>query len=253
MIKWSQVRNVWFRNFLLFKRSWSVSVFWILIEPVVILGSIGYGVGSYINNVNGIPYVDFYFPALLASTSMMVSFFESTYGNFSRLTYQSTYSTMLLSPLSVSEIVLGEVLWGATKGTLSAFGIVLVGLPLGLVDSVIIFPVLAVVFISSFLFSSLGMLITSIVKNYDAIIYPTSGLIVPMSLICGTYFSIERFPFVIKYLIYVLPLTHTVVVARGLFNRGFEWIYIVNILFLIVVAILLVRKAIAQIKTRLIS
>jgi lipooligosaccharide transport system permease protein len=79
---WSQVLNVWHRNFLLFKRSWSISVFWILVEPVVILGSIGYGVGSYINNVNGVPYVTFYFPALLASTSMLVAFFESTYGNF---------------------------------------------------------------------------------------------------------------------------------------------------------------------------
>ncbi len=253
MIKWSQVRNVWFRNFLLFKRSWSVSVFWILIEPIVILGSIGYGVGAYINNVNGIPYVDFYFPALLASTSMMVAFFESTYGNFSRLTYQSTYITMILSPLTVGEIVLGEILWGATKGSLSALGIVLVGLPLGLVDSFIILPVLVVIFISSFLFASLGMLVTSIVKNYDAIIYPTSGLIVPMSLLCGTYFSIEKFPIVIKYLVYLLPLTHTVAVTRGLMTRGFEWTYLFNIIALITVSVVLVRKATDNIKKRLIS
>ncbi len=253
MIKWSQVRNVWFRNFLLFKRSWSVSVFWILIEPIVILGSIGYGVGAYINNVNGIPYVDFYFPALLASTSMMVAFFESTYGNFSRLTYQSTYITMILSPLTVGEIVLGEILWGATKGSLSALGIVLVGLPLGLVDSFIILPVLVVIFISSFLFASLGMLVTSIVKNYDAIIYPTSGLIVPMSLLCGTYFSIEKFPIIIKYLVYLLPLTHTVAVTRGLMTRGFEWTYLFNIIALITVSVVLVRKATDNIKKRLIS
>ena len=253
MIKWSQVRTVWFRNFLLFKRSWSVSVFWILIEPIVILGSIGYGVGSYINNVGGVPYVDFYFPALLASSSMMVAFFESTYGNFSRLTYQSTYVTMIMSPLSVDEIVLGEILWGATKGTLSAVGIVAVGLPLGLVDSFIVIPVLGVIFISAFLFAAFGMLITSIVKNYDSIIYPTSGLIVPMSLLCGTYFSIDKFPIVIKYLMFLLPLTHTVAMARGLMTRGFVWSQIFNLVFLISVSIFLVKIATTNIKKRLIS
>lgn len=250
-LHYRQVLNVWHRNFLLFKRSWTVSLFWILLEPIVVLGSIGYGVGTYINSMSGVSYVDFYFPALLASSSMMVAFFESTYSNFSKLTYQQTYVTMILSPLTPGEIIFGEVLWGATKGSLSALGILLVGIPLGLTDSFYVFPAFIVIFISSFLFSAMGMFVTSVVRNYDAIIYPTSGLIVPMSLLCGTYFPLDRLPVVIKYLSYLLPLTHTVLLTRSLMLKGFEWFQLFHLLMLILMTIFIYRLAAKRIERRL--
>jgi lipooligosaccharide transport system permease protein len=160
---------------------------------------------------------------------------------------------MILSPISAQEIVMGEILWAASKGTLSALGIVLIGLPLGLVDTWLILPALGVIFISAFLFAALGMLVTSWVKNYDSIIYPTSGLIVPMSLLCGTYFSIEKLPPILKYLTYLLPLTHTVALTRGLLLQGFDWLYIVNIAVLVGLSLIFYRLSSNRIAQRLVS
>ncbi|MGE0631704.1 MAG: ABC transporter permease, partial [Pseudobdellovibrionaceae bacterium] len=72
------VREVWHRNFLYFRYSWKVSVFWIILEPLFYLGAIGYGLGAFVSNIQGISYVDWFFPGLLCSTAMMVSFFEGT-------------------------------------------------------------------------------------------------------------------------------------------------------------------------------
>ena len=168
------VFNVWMRNFILFRRLWMVNLFWIVIEPLILLVAIGYGVGSFVSNIQGISYIDFFFPALLCISSMMVSFFESTYGNFSKLTYQNTYSSMILAPLNPTQIAFGEILWAASKGTLSAIGVTVLAGIFGKLDTWMLIPAMGIIFISSFMFASCGLLVTTYVKNYDEIIFPTS-------------------------------------------------------------------------------
>ena len=185
--------------------------------------AIGYGVGSYISNIQGIAYIDFFFPALLCISSMMVAFFESTYGNFSKLTYQNTYATMILAPLDVNQIVYGEIFWAATKGTLSALGLALIAGLFGKMDTWMLVPAMVTVFVSSFMFAAFGLLVTTFVKNYDQIIYPTSGLIIPMSLLSGTYFPLIDLPFGFRYLAYLMPLRHSVLAVRGTILGVLPW------------------------------
>jgi lipooligosaccharide transport system permease protein len=219
----------------------------------VILGSIGFGVGSYINNVHGVSYIDFFFPALLCSTAMMVSFFEATYGNFSKLTHQQIYVTMILAPLTPTQIVLGEIIWSATKGTLSSLGVAIVAIPFGLVNPIGLVPAIGVVFASALLFSSMGMIVTSMVKNYDSIIYPTSGLIVPMSMLSGTYFPLDQMPSVLKALVYLFPLTHSVALVRALMLRSFNWYQLGHLVFILILTAVLIRIAIRKISAKLVQ
>jgi lipooligosaccharide transport system permease protein len=247
------VYQIWWRNFLQFRKSWLVNIFWIVIEPLFMLVAIGYGVGAFIPSVDGYSYADFFFPALLCVSSMMVAFFVSTYDNFSKLTYQKTFATMILTPLDPEQIVIGELCWGATKGTFSAIGVSIVAFSFGHIDSWKILPALVVIFISSFLFSALGMLVTSLVKNYEGIIYPTSGLIVPMSLFAGTYFPLEQLPVWGRYLSYLLPLTHTTRAVRGLLLGGIPWWQIlIHIVVLILIAAGLTKISIRRISQKLI-
>ncbi len=248
------VRNVWRRNFLLFRRFWLINLFWIVLEPLIVLIAIGYGLGSYISNIGGVSYAEFFFPALLCISSMMVAFFESTYGNFAKLTYQKTYSTMMLAPIDPEQIVWGEILWAATKGTFSAIGVAVVAGLFGHLNTWMILPAIIILFISSFMFSALGFLITSYVKNYDQIIYPTSGIIIPMSLLSGTYFPLTEMPFGLQHLSFLMPLRHTVSAVRGCLLGGIPWWQIlIHIFILIVFSVGLTRWATIRIRRRLIQ
>lgn len=234
----SGVSNVWMRNFILFRRLWAVNLVWIVLEPLILLVAIGYGVGSFVSNVQGISYIDFFFPGLLCISSMMVAFFESTYGNFSKLTYQKTYSTMLLSPLDPQQIVFGEIFWAATKGTFSALGLIIVAGLFGKMDTWLLVPALAIIFVSSFMFGAFGLLITTYVKNYDQIIYPTSGIIIPMSLLCGTYFPLIELPFGLRYAAYIMPLRHSVLAVRGTLLEVLPvWQILIHVLILATIGI----------------
>lgn len=249
----SGFKKVWSRNFIYFRKTWSVSLFWILLEPLMYLGAIGYGLGTFVSNIQGHSYIDFFFPGLLCSTGMMVAFFEGTYGSFTKLTHQKTYSTIMLTRIGPEEIAFGELLWSASKGYISVCGVALVAAFFGLIDTWRILPALLVLMLLCWVFSALAMIVTSFAKNYDSFIYSTSGFIVPMSLLSGTYFPIDQLPGVLKYVAYLLPLTHGVQAVRGILHQGWSAAIGVHVLVLLFVGLVAMNIAISRIRRRLLQ
>jgi lipooligosaccharide transport system permease protein len=226
------VIQVWLRNFLFFRKTFLVSLFWTILEPLMYLVAIGFGLGRFVEQIEGLTFIEFYYPGLLASTAMMVAYFEGTYPNYTKLTYQKTFSTMLLTPLNPNQILFGEILWAATKGFFAVCGVITVSLLFGLFKVQILYT-LPILMLLSLVFAAFGMIMTSTVKNYDSFIFSTSGLIIPMSLISGTYFSIQNVPIMLKGLAQLLPLTHAVSLTRTILYRKFEntdWISVVVLL-----------------------
>jgi lipooligosaccharide transport system permease protein len=217
------------------------------------LAAFGFGFGRYIPPIEGLPFLDFYFPGLLCSTAMMVSYFESTYPNYTKLTYQKTFATMLLTPLTHRQILLGEVLWAASKGLLGVVGVMLISSVFGLF-SLKLFFVLPVVFILSIVFSAFGLIVVSIAKNYDSFVFSTSGFIIPLSLISGTYFSLKDMPQLIQWLAYLFPLSHAVELVRHITQNKFEIVTVgIHSLVLVVYAIGLIKLADYLFRRKMIS
>jgi len=236
--------NVWMRNYLFFKKTILVSLFWTTLEPLMFLGALGYGFGHYISSIEGMSFLEFYYAGLLCTTCMMVSYFESTYPNYSKLTYQQTYSSMLLTPITTSDIFFGEILWGATKGVIGSFGVFVVASLFGLYN-LNFFKVLPVLFLLSLVFSAFGMIMISVAKNYDSFIFSTSGIIVPLSLISGTYFSLNEISPVVKNFAYIFPLSHAVIfVRKALYGHivRLDAVHVLVVLAYIIVLLLIGKK-----------
>jgi lipooligosaccharide transport system permease protein len=246
--------QIWKRNAVQFRRTWLISLFWIVIEPTLILGAMGFGLGSYITTINGITYADFFFPSILCTSAMFVTYFVSTYDNFSKLTHQKTFVTQILTAIEPREVVIGEIIWASTKGTLSAIGVSIVGIAVGLVDTWRILPVFLIIFLLCVVFAAFGMIVTTYIRNFDQIIYPSSGLIIPMSLFSDTYFPVETLPHGLKYVTYIFPLTSAVSSARSILQNGFsDYTLILKILYLFVLAFLLTRFAIQRLSQKLLD
>lgn len=228
--------KIWRRNYLFFKRTLLVSFFWTVFEPLMYLGSIGFGLGAFVNSVQGKSYIEFFLPGLLATTAMLVPYFECTYGNYAKLTWQKIYHSMLMTPIQANDIVLGEALWGTSKGFFGVLGVTLVASFFGLIQSWYILPTLLILAMISWIFSCLGMIITSYAKNYDSFIYATSGVIVPMSLFSGTYFPLSSVPEGFRYLFYFLPLTHGVESARSIFWGQLNLNLFIHLFIMIMIA-----------------
>jgi lipooligosaccharide transport system permease protein len=245
--------KVWGRNFLQFRKTWLVSLIWITIEPLMYLGGIGYGLGAFVNNIDGMSFQEFFFPGLLCTTAAFVPFFEGTYSNYSKLTYQKIYSSIMMTRVGPEEIVFGEILWCASKGFLGVCGVTLVASLFGLVTNWYILPALLVLFVMSFLFACIATIVTSFAKNYDSFIYGTSGFLIPMTLLAGVYFPVDHMPLAMKVISYALPLTHGVQAVRGLLTKGFTELLGVNVLVLLVMSWICMNVAIIRIRRRLLS
>ena len=251
--RFKMVKKLWLRSYTQFKETIWISLLWVVVEPLFSLGAIGFGLGVYVSNIDGVAYADFFFPALLCVSGMFTGFFVGTYDNFSKLTHERLFSTQIMTPVEPQEIVWSAILWGGCKGLFSGLGISLVASFFGLVDSWRILPVLALVFLISLVFTAFGFLVTTYVRNYDEIIYPSSGLIIPMSLFSGTYFPVEHLPFGLKYLAYVLPLTHGVRAVRNLLLSGFDVWMLANISYLLILLLILTRWCTVRLTNRLLD
>jgi lipooligosaccharide transport system permease protein len=240
--RWGQgVRTVWMRNFLQFRYSLWVTLCWIFVEPFIYLMAIGYGIGNHISEINGKSYINFYFPALLTVTAFSVPFFEATYNYYSKLTHQKTYQTILMTPVSVSEILWAELLWGATKGLLSVLAIALVARILNIYQTWLIFPAILVLFVVAFIGAAFGFLFTTFAKNYDFFNYGISGFLLPMSFFSDTYFPIESLPRGVKLLIHFFPMVHAVKSVRALLDPSVDQNIFVSLLVLFAFALILTR------------
>ena len=95
-------------------------------NPIFYLLSIGYGLGRFVADIDGLPYAVFLTPGILATAAMNSASFETTFGSFTRLHEQNTYAAILATPCSVADIVAGDILWAATKSVLAVVFVLLV-------------------------------------------------------------------------------------------------------------------------------
>ncbi len=211
--------KVWYRDFVVWTRYWWTSLIGAMGEPVLYFLAMGYGLGAYVKNIDGYPYIQFLAPGLICSSIMHAASFETTYSSFTRMEIQKTYHSIAVTPVNVGEVIAGEILWGATKSLLSG-GIMLIA-----VIVMGIFPkdhlgnlVFLIPFwmVQAVMFAGLGMLMTSFAKDYDFFTYYFTLGLEPMFLFSGTFFPLPSLPAIVQKVVFFLPLAHPVGISRAL-------------------------------------
>jgi len=183
-------------------------------QPLLFLVAFGFGLGQKIDTIEGYTYLQFIAPGLAASAVMYSAAFETTYGSYTRLSTQSTFEGILMTPVTVEELAVGEIVWGALKGLLSGV-VMILAMPLfGLWPSPWVVALLPLLFIAGMLFSSLGLIMTAIARNYEFFNYFISLLITPLFLFSGIFFSLRELPGVTRIVLQFVPLTPVVTLSR---------------------------------------
>ena len=246
-----RVWKVWQRNLDVFTKTISTNFLPSLLEPILYLLAFGYGLGGFIPSIQGQPYIKFIAPALVAIAIMNGSFFECTFASFVRMYYQKTFDAIVATPVSVEEVVAGELLWGATRATINATIVLAVIAVFGLITSPLFLLVLPIAFFGGLMFGSIAMCFTAAAPNIDFFNFPSFLFITPMLFLSGTFFPLTSLPSAAQVAaMAVLPLTHVVNITRKvivtrvepilglkpetLLLISFAWIVVVTVFFFIV-------------------
>jgi lipooligosaccharide transport system permease protein len=204
------------RNLTVFTKTWKTNIFFNFFEPLLYLTAMGWGLGSFIGEINGLSYMQFIAPGMIASSAMWSASAECTYESYVRMHYQKTYHAIVATPVQLEEVVVGDMLMGVFKSVLYGSVILLVIAMLGLVPSPWALAVPLVLVLCGFVFAELGMIWTGIVPNIDSFSYFFTILVTPMFLFSGVFFPIEALPDAMRIVSWFLPLYHIVVLLRGL-------------------------------------
>ncbi len=244
--------TVWYRDVKVWTKFYKASILGNLGEPLLYLLAMGWGLGRMVGTVDGIPYIEFLAPGLICSAAMYAATFECTFGSFTRMTRQSTFDAILATPVSLEDIVAGEILWGATKGFLSGTAMLLVMSLFGLVKSYWAVLALGLAFLIGLLFASLSMIVTARAAAYDFFSYYFTLAIAPMFLFSGIFFPVTNLPDWAQTFAWFLPLTHGVTASRALFAGKVGWVIAADLLWLFAFFAIAFIIALRTIRKRLI-
>jgi lipooligosaccharide transport system permease protein len=229
--------RVWHRNLMSWRRYAPAFLVATLGEPLFLLFAVGYGLGRFVPPVDGVPYVAFLLPGLIATNAMYSASFETTFGSFTRMSEQHTYAAILATPCSVADVVAGDILWAATKGALAAFVILLVTTPLGLFTGPLALGLVVVGFLVGLLFGALGLVVTAWSPSYDFFNYYFTLGLGPLIFVFGNvFFPLSSLPPWVAAVAQVLPLSHAVALARAFAGGTLRLAHLGDALWIVVLA-----------------
>ena len=249
--------RVWQRDLDVYLTNWKTEFLPPLTEPILYVFAFGFGLGSLIHKIEyegrELTYLRFMAPGIVAVAIMFWSYFETTYSSFVRMYYQRTFDAILATPLLVEDVILGELLWGATKAVIASsimLGILslmrLVAWPAGL-------WVVPLSMLAGILFSALGLIVTAVTKNISSFNLPMFLMIMPMFMFSGTFFPVSILPKWALAIAWCLPLTHVSYLVRAAVLGWSRGPLAVSVLYVALLAVVLSAFALKLMKRRLIQ
>jgi len=210
--------SIWVRNWIVYLRTWKINFLPPILEPILYIAAFGVGFRLLVPAVQfhgkDMSYVQFIAPALIAVSIMNSSFFETTYSSFVRMYYQKTFDAIMAAPVSVQEVITGEIVWGTARSVMTAAVMLVVLSFFGLVPWPEAFWLLPAAVLGGFAFSAIGMMFTGLIPNIELFNLPVFLFITPMFLFGGTFFPMDGMPSWAKIVAGTMPLTHIVNLCR---------------------------------------
>ncbi|MBP9837190.1 MAG: ABC transporter permease [Proteobacteria bacterium] len=210
---------VWHRNLRLYLKTWFINCLPPLFEPITYLFAFAIGMSPMIKELayfgKQVSYAEFILPGMMGIGVITQGFTEGAYGIFVRIRYQRTWHAMLTAPLTINDIFFGEIFWAATKALLSSALTALVGIIFNIYSFQAYCTAFPAILIACVLFAAMGALTAGVIISIDQINVPMFLFIVPMSVICGTYFPRSGLPSTFKTFVDFLPLSPLIDLCRN--------------------------------------
>ena len=190
------------------------------VEPVLYLMAFGFGIGQLIGDIkdgngNPVSYAAYIAPALLATSAMNGALYDATWNVFFKMHFGKVYQVMLSSSLGPMDVALGEISWALIRGATYSIGFMAIVAPLGLVANAWGLLAIPAATLIAFGFASVGMAITSYMKNFQQMNW-VNFFLLPMFLFSGTFFPVSVYPEWIQMVVKAMPLWQGVDLVRSL-------------------------------------
>ncbi len=245
--------SVWYRHVRVYTKNLVSNGLPPFLEPLLFLAGVGLGLSKYITqSMEGLSYIEFLGTGLLVTAAMFTSAYECTFGTFIRLEFEKVYDGMLAAPITVNDLIIGEIIWAGTKGLFFTFAVLtvltafqIIRLPQGLLAPL-------VGYLTGVMFATLSLWITSFVKTINHFNFYFTGIISPMFFFSGVVFPVSNLPQSVRWIAEILPLTHCVRLSRAVSIGVYSPVLLASLAYAVVFIALTGWLAIRRLRRRLV-
>lgn len=207
-------------NLVVYKRTWRSSIFFSFLQPLMFLGAMGVGLGALIEQrrpggLDGVSYLAFIAPGVLAGACMQTATFEFSFPTISKVTWRRNYEAMLATPLSVRDIITGELGWGAVRLLTVAIPFFAAMVAFNVTASPAAVLAIPASVLTGLVFAAFMIGYSAPKDHYNDLTGMFRFVITPLFLFSGTFFPVERLPEVLRGAAYATPLYQGVELVRG--------------------------------------
>jgi len=196
-VNWIGVWTLYQKEVLRFLNVWIQTLFSPLITSLLFLLVLSLAIGNEREDVLGVSFINFLAPGLIAMQVIQQAFSHSS-SSIMIGKIQGNIVDVLYAPLTAGEVTIATILAASTRSIIIAFiSIIIFSIIIEL--TIVSFTYIIIfTFLSSFILGAVGFIAGLWAEKFDHMATVTNFLIVPLSFLSGTFYSIERLPPVLQ-------------------------------------------------------
>ena len=237
----SPIYIMWLRQL---KRTWRSKTRLIasLVQPLLFLVALGFGLGPVFQKAGGGNYIDFLSPGIIAMTILFSSMFAGM-----EVLWDKEFGFLketLVAPVSRWKIMLGRTLGGATVSSLQGILVLILAMIVGFRPSNVLLVIVSFffMFLLALLFTSFGTAIASKLNDMQSFPIIINFIIMPLFFLSGALFPVNNLPGALADVIKINPLSYGVDALRHTLTGAGSFSLLLDfaILFILTIVVLFI-------------
>ena len=209
LINWVGAWTLYKKEVLRFLIVWIQTIFSPLISSILFLLVLSLAIVADRGNVLGLPFITFLAPGLISMQVIQQSFSHSS-SSFMIGKIQGNIVDLLYAPLSASEVTISVALAAVTRSVMIAIVSIIVFKFIIEIEITNYLLLVTFTLLSSFILGNIGIIAGLWAEKFDHMATVTNFVIVPLSFLSGTFYSIERLPEILQMISKVNPFFYMI-------------------------------------------
>ena len=208
-VNWIGIWTLYQKEVLRFLAVWIQTIFSPIITSLLFLLVLSLAIGESRGNVLGVTFIYFLAPGLIAMQVIQQAFSHSA-SSFMIKKIDGSIVDMLYAPLSPGEVTIAIILSAVTRSIMiAAISIIafsfIVGIEIKNYAMLLYFT-----FLSSFALGATGMIAGLWAEKFDQMATVTNFIIIPLSFLSGTFYTIDRLPYFLQIISKMNPFFYMI-------------------------------------------
>ena len=237
-INWIGMWTLYKKEVLRFLIVWIQTIFSPLVTSLLFLLVLSLAIGEERGDILGVSFINFLAPGLIAMQVIQQSFSHSS-SSFMIGKIQGNIVDLLYAPLSASEVTLAVTLASVTRSIMIAIISIITFMLIIDLKIVSFFYLFIFTFLASFSLGALGIIAGLWAEKFDHMASVTNFLIIPLSFLSGTFYTIDKLPSLLQTISKANPFFYMIDGFRYSFIGESDGSLIFGVFYLTIVSLIL--------------